>query len=386
LTERTTGGWLRYRIEILWWIFVMLNVGGILIFSDWATVPFHFIWISLSLIYGWRVWPLRATSISLAVIVILTSVGEIIDITSGNQALDELTEIPLMSAVFAAMVVFVRRSVAAREELSLLYEHNVGLLEYTRHLIRHTSHIVRTPLTVALGYAEIIQRTTEDVTAGRDAQVVIDELMRLKRATDRLLELATSQQPDFVRPAIASVREVLTDTCQQWSADGVPVRLAEADDGVFPFDADRLQEALNELIGNAAAEIGSAPGTLIEVSARPDGSCEVITVADRGPGIREDAGKMIFERFTRADGHRKRGAHLGFPIVMAIAEAHNGSVGVHARPGGGAVVELRLPLRQPAGALQRAGPHNGHQHLLPGARAGGGQAGHGDLSRGISAG
>jgi signal transduction histidine kinase len=71
-------------------------------------------------------------------------------------------------------------------------------------------------------------------------------------------------------------------------------------------------------------------------------------VADRGPGIREDDKKPVFDRFTRADGSRKRGARLGLAIVKAIAEAHGGSVGVRDRPGGGAVVELRLP-RQGSG-------------------------------------
>jgi signal transduction histidine kinase len=366
LTERIVHVWRRYRAEVIWCAFVTLNLAGMLIFRDWATVPFHFIWISLSLIYGWRVWPLRATSVSLALIAVITALTESVDIMSGNQALDELTEIPLMAAVFAAMVIFVRRSVAAREEISRVYEHNVGLLEYTRDLIRHASHIVRTPLTIALGYAEIIQRTTDDLTAGHDAEVVVDELMRLKQATDRLLELATSQQPDFVRPAAASIRELLTDICDRWSADGAQVCLAEVDDGVFPFDADRLKEALSELIDNAVAETTASPGAPIEISAREDGDCEVIAVADRGPGIREDDGKTIFERFTRADGNRKRGAHLGLPIVTAIAEAHGGSVGVRDRPGGGAIVELRLPLHHPAGTPERAAWHHWPQHLVPG--------------------
>ena len=36
--------------------FVIVNTAGIVRFSDWATVPFHFVWIGLSLMYGWRVW------------------------------------------------------------------------------------------------------------------------------------------------------------------------------------------------------------------------------------------------------------------------------------------------------------------------------------------
>jgi signal transduction histidine kinase len=353
LAERIGCLWRRYWVEIGWWVFVLVNVAGILMFREWATVPFHFIWISLSLLYGWRVWAMRPTSVTLGAIIIVTgfSLGTVV--MSGDQAPDELAEIPLMSAVFAAMVLFVRRSVAAKEEISRVYEHNVVLLQYARHLVRHASHIVRTPLTIALGHAEILQRTTDDAVAARDAQVVIEELKRLKEATDRLLELATSHQPDFVRPVVTPLREVMADACDRWSAKDAPVRLGKVDDAVVRLDPERLQEALDELIGNAVTE--TPPGTPIEVSARHEDGCEVIEVADRGPGIREDDKKPVFDRFTRADGNRKRGARLGLAIVKAIAEAHGGSVGVRDRPGGGAVVELRLPRQGPGHEPAAAG-------------------------------
>jgi signal transduction histidine kinase len=337
--------WRQYRVEIVWWIFVLINAACIHVFREWATVPFHFIWISLSLLYGWRVWALRPTTVTLTAVVIVTSVALGSTVITGDQALDELTEIPLMAAVFAVMVLFVRRSVAAREEISRVYDDNVELLDYARHLIRHASHIVRTPLTIALGHAEILHRTTSDAEAESDAQVVIDELKRLKETTDRLLELATSHQPDFVHPQATPVREVLTDACDKWSAKGELVRLGKLDDAVMRVDGDRLLEALDELIGNALA-VSSAESP-VEISAQHDNGWEVIAVADRGPGIREDDQKPIFDRFTRADGSRRRGARLGLAIVKAITEAHGGSVRAQDRAGGGAVVEMRLPLQPP---------------------------------------
>jgi signal transduction histidine kinase len=356
LAERVASGWRRYRVEIGWWIFVLVNVAGILIFRGWATVPFHFIWISLFLVYGWRVWGMRATLAALAAIIIVTGFSLGADVMSGDQASEELTEIPLMSAVFAVMVLFARRSVAAREEISRVYDQNVVLLQYARHLFRHASHIVRTPLTIALGHAEILERTTDDAAAARDARVVIDELKRLKEATDRLLELATSHQPGFVRPVVTPLREVVAEACERWQEKGALIRPGEVDDAVIRLDPGRLQEALDELIGNAISATPS--GTSVEVSARPENGCEVIGVADRGPGIREDDKKPIFDRFARADGDRKRGARLGLAIVQAIAEAHGGSVGVRDRPGGGAVVELRLPRQNggPGSAVPETAP------------------------------
>ena len=73
----------------------------------------------------------------------------------------------------------------------------------------------------------------------------------------------------------------------------------------------------------------------------------------RPPSLRDNACRPI-AAIQAADGNRKRGARLGLAIVRAIAEAHGGSVAVRDRPGGGAVVELRLPREgpghEPAGA------------------------------------
>jgi signal transduction histidine kinase len=341
LAEWIANGWQRYRIEACWWIFVLANVAGILIFREWAIVPFFFIWTGLFFVYGWRLWGMRATSAVLAAVIILTGVSLGADVMSGDQAPDVLAAIPLMAAAFGALVLFARRSAAAREQISRACEQNAVLLQYARHLLRHASHIVRTPLTIALGHAEILERTTDDAAAARDARVVIDELKRLKDATDRLLELATSDQPGFVHPVVTPLREVVADACDRWSEKGALVRPGEVDDAVIRLDPGRLQEALDELIGNAVSQTPS--GRPIEISARHEDGCEVIGVSDRGPGIREDDTKPIFDRFARADGDRKRGARLGLAIVQAIAKAHGGSVGVHDRPGGGAVVELRFP-------------------------------------------
>ena len=138
-------------------------------------------------------------------------------------------------------------------------EQDAVLLQYARYLLRHASHIVRTPLTIALGHAEILERTTDDAAAARDARVVIDELKRLKDATDRLLELTTSHQAGFVHPVVTPLREVVADACDRWSEKGALVRPGEVDDAVIRLDPGRLQEALDELIGNAVNQTPEGP-------------------------------------------------------------------------------------------------------------------------------
>ena len=149
-----------------------------------------------------------------------------------------------------------------------------------------------------------------------------------------------------MHPVVTPLREVVADACDRWSEKGALVRPGQVHDAVIRLDPGLFQEALDELIGNAVHQTPS--GKPIEISARHEDGCEVIGVADRGPGIREDDTKPIFERFARADGDRKRGARLGLAIVQAIAKgARLVWAGVRDRPGGGAVVELRLPRQDP---------------------------------------
>ena len=51
------GAW----VDLAWVLFSLANLVCILVFSRWETVPFHFIWISLTLLYGFRVWATRPT-------------------------------------------------------------------------------------------------------------------------------------------------------------------------------------------------------------------------------------------------------------------------------------------------------------------------------------
>jgi signal transduction histidine kinase len=349
--DRLRTLWERHQVEIWWWVFVAGNAWGIVMLREWATVPFHFIWIGLSLIYGWRVWSVRATATALGVIIVVTGATLLADVITGDQAVDELTEIPLMAAVFVAMVYFVRRSEAAQRETQRVSEHNLALLGESRRLVQDASHVLRTPLTIALGHAELLQRTTTDPNAAEDAQVVVDELNRLKKTTDRLLQLAKSEQPDFLYPVETSLGHLVTATTTRWTGTHPEVRLGPVQDTVAWVDPDRVAEALDEVIGNAI--VHSPQGTPISVSAHRESGVHVISVSDHGPGVPDSVLPGIFDRFAHSTESGHRGVGLGLAIVRAICEGHGGSVSVHARPGGGSVFELRLPTSADVAASGR---------------------------------
>ena len=83
----------RYGVEIGWASFASVNYAAMVIWPSWETIPFHFVWISLTLVYGFRVWPVRATLGVLAFVMSVTSVSISLDAFEGIQLWGELFEV-----------------------------------------------------------------------------------------------------------------------------------------------------------------------------------------------------------------------------------------------------------------------------------------------------
>jgi signal transduction histidine kinase len=331
-------------IDLAWGIFALLNLVAMYVIAEWETVPFHFIWVSLTILYGFRVWRMRSTLILLGVIIVATTVLLAIDIARGAQPLDEITEVPLMSAMFLAMVWHARRRLVATEEMRRISDVNLRLLERERRFIQNASHELRTPITVAIGHAELLQRSTDPSRMAADARVVLEELMRLRRLSDRLLLLAAADDPDFLHKKPIEVEPVLVSALQRWSPTPRQWRLGTTDEALVDADADRLALAIDALVENAVKH--TTPDDWIELAVRRNHRVE-ITVADSGTGIPTEDLDRIFERFARSDisrQHDDKGLGLGLPIVKTIAEAHGGTLGVRSEVGKGTEMTISLPL------------------------------------------
>lgn len=225
-----------------------------------------------------------------------------------------------------------------------------------RQFLDDAAHELRTPLTIIRGNLEIMEvGDAEDVDQTRE--LVLDELDRMKRLVDDLLMLAKSQRPDFVQPQRLDVellgREI-QDRVQRLGDRAWEITVNAT--GTLVADRQRLQQATIQLAANAAKF--SPPQSRVEVQvswspptpevaqrvARPAGRYLVITVRDHGVGINPEQVERIFERFGRSEDHRNvEGSGLGLPIVVAIAEAHRGTVTLDSVPGSGSTFRLWVP-------------------------------------------
>jgi signal transduction histidine kinase len=258
-----------------------------------------------------------------------------------------------MAAMFLAMVWHARRRAAALDEVRRLAESERRLREREHDFIRDASHELRTPITVARGYAELVRAGHDSSETGEDAEMILGELEKLTRISERLLTLARAEQADFLRRAMLDLDELVTRTVRRWTAAADRNWQVEVDaDGRLEADPERLESALDALIENAVA--ATAEGGRILLRAHVHDGDAVIEVVDDGVGILPEHRDRVFDRFWRVASDRARdtgGTGLGLAIVRAIVEAHGGSVTVTSRFGHGSAFTCRLPRFSPAEVL-----------------------------------
>jgi signal transduction histidine kinase len=332
----------RRAVEVAWFAFAGANLVAMAIWPGWETIPFHFIWISLTVLYGFRVWQPAPTGIVLGLVILATGSLILSDAFNGEQLWGELFEVPLMAAMFLAMVWHARRRQDALRTLETEAGERAALLAQQKRFLHDVSHELRTPVTIARGHLEVLQRLNGD--ASQEVGVALDELERIEHILERLLLLANSKQPDFLVPSQVDVEPFLEDVFMRWS-EVVPRSwtLGELARGTVAADSEALRNALDALLENAVKY--TEPPDAITLGARSERGELVIEVADEGCGLPPDALDRLFDRFARADSARSRaqgGAGLGLAIVDAIVRAHGGSCAA-ANWSAGAIFTLRFP-------------------------------------------
>ena len=194
----------------------MLNLFAIYWFAYWETIPFHFIWISLTLLYGFRSWPTGPTMWILGAVMVTTASGIGLDVWRGTEPAAELTEVPLMAAVFVATVWHSQRKLAAERSVRLIGEQNARLLTDQRQFLQDAAHQLRTPITIALGHAELLATDLSGDQQGEDIGVVIGELNRLRRISERLLLIASAGDPAFLHAESVQLDQLIADHVRRW--------------------------------------------------------------------------------------------------------------------------------------------------------------------------
>jgi two-component system sensor histidine kinase MtrB len=215
-----------------------------------------------------------------------------------------------------------------------------------RRFVADVAHELRTPLTALVAEASLLEGVTPAMPpdARRTAELLVADIRRLRVLVDDLMEISRfdaggerpySEPVDLGRVVTGAVAARLPQAVVALPAQPIVVHT----------DPRRLDRILGNLLDNAREH---APGAPVEVALQATRDGPVIVVADRGPGVPGDAVPHLFDRFYKADPSRSGGSSgLGLAIAAEHAALLGGSLRARARPGGGLVFALALPVTGP---------------------------------------
>ena len=199
-----------------------------------------------------------------------------------------------------------------------------------KQFLSDASHELKTPLTVILSSAELLEQSA----ASEQKQYVDNvraESRRMKRLVEDMLTLSrverggehlpdtTADLSDAAADAALRFEPVAYEAGHTLSYDIAPGLLVRGDSG-------KLEQAVAVLLDNAIKY--AAPGTEVRLDAARQGKNACLWVENEGDPIPADKLPHIFDRFYRADASRTDGGSfgLGLPIARAIVEAHRGTL------------------------------------------------------------
>ena len=147
--------------------------------------------------------------------------------------------------------------------------------------------------------------------------------------------------------ARADVRAELEDTifiyASKLKAEGIELQYLENDDEIpeITCDLSRLRQVFLNILDNAAKHGGEGKKITAEICR--DGKAVAIRIRDFGPGIPEEELPFVKSRFYKGSS-KARGNGIGLAVCDEIVKLHNGTLTLSNAPGGGTLVEVRLPM------------------------------------------
>jgi two-component system, OmpR family, sensor kinase len=225
------------------------------------------------------------------------------------------------------------------------------------------AHDLRTPLGVILSYARFVEEEAGERLTSEEQEfleIIIRNSAFLLRMVSDLLDVTAIEagklelhlQEDDLTELTRRTTRMLASLAAPKS---VSVDFQEPSPPLppFPFDADRVEQVLNNLLGNAVKF--SDRGDTVRVDLRTEGGQAVLEVADSGRGIPEKLLPQLFQPFTTAGRRGTAGEEstgLGLVIARRIVQGHGGTIQVQSQEGEGSTFTVRLPLA-PVGAGSR---------------------------------
>ena len=246
-------------------------------------------------------------------------------------------------------------AVTTNQELRLLFNTINGLLDHnqkiiathrkiensTKMMLANISHDIKTPLTVVLGYIEMLGLDTaiSDEERQRLLSDVHSKTLEVLQLIHQFFDLAKIEAGDTDYPITKiNVNEICRKNILSFynmvTSMGIDVDMDIPEKAVFALgNEDALDRIMNNLLSNAIAY--GAEGNVIGLAVRSDDVSIYIDIWDRGKGIDEYHIDRVFERmYTLEDSRNKsfQGSGLGLTITKRLVEILGGSIHLSSIP------------------------------------------------------
>ena len=222
-----------------------------------------------------------------------------------------------------------------------------------RRLLTDISHELRSPL-ARLNVALALIRRRMQGRSDDELDRIELEAGRLNKLIGHLLTLSRIES-GAMAPARNDIAldqllaEVAADAEYEARGSGKAVRILSSQACVAVGNRELLRSAVENVVRNAVYYTPNKTAVEVELKlAGENRDTALITVRDRGDGVRESELGEIFRPFYRVATARERqsgGTGLGLTITRQAVQSHNGSVAAVNATNGGLIVEIRLPVK-----------------------------------------
>jgi len=245
--------------------------------------------------------------------------------------------------VTAGCLLFVVLSIVTARSVGMLIasQQRQLELEHLAHIGKMSAvlaHEIRNPLGTIKGFAQLLEEKVSPQN-GDLLKPILSETVRLEGLVKDLLLYGRPAQPSLHWIGSLEVADRL-----RAHADHIrgPVKFeSRIVDVTFESDVNLLEQALLNLLKNAVEALEDRPWGVVVLEVERIGSEVAWRVLDDGPGISTEARQRLFEPFYTSKAF---GTGLGLSITRKLVDALGGKFVIEARPDGGTVAEIRLPL------------------------------------------
>jgi signal transduction histidine kinase len=282
-------------------------------------------------------------------------------INANNKGNDELLtqyDLHILTVVGAHISISIERtrlySNLARKavELEEAYQKLQAIDKVKSDFIINVSHEYRTPVTIILGYLELLKGSLGDSPHIDKVNVTMEAASRLSSLIDDstdLLRLDTGTT-HFLYSEVGVdyfLEEAVRGQWGRFGSKGVLLSLDLPDDlPAVRVDPDKMIKVFDKLLDNALKFTPS--GGYARVSARREGdSMVLIQVEDSGAGIPSEDRQRIFDRFEQGGDimtEKPEGTGLGLPIARAIVSRQGGDISMDQQFDKGCRIIVTLPI------------------------------------------